>query len=106
MSRRPKARRARWRTRVARALFPNLVWSGAGTITRKTYFEFRASGVWVQMGGELQHGWAGTVPPTRWLLVVQDRRGRDHFLGVEAEVWERHDVGDVVTAEHPLIAIS
>jgi len=106
MKARPKTRRARWRTRVARALFPGLVWSGAGTIVRKNYFEFRTSGAWVQMGGELQSGWVGTAPLTRWLLVVEDLKGKQHFVGVEADVWERHDVGDVITADDPLIAIT
>lgn len=101
MKARPKTR---WRTRVARALFSGLVWSGAGTIVRKKYFEFRSAGSWVDMGGEMQHGWTGTVPPTRWLLVVEDLKGREHFVGVEADVWKRHDVGDVVTADDPLIA--
>lgn len=59
----------------------------------------------MEMGGEMQHGRAGTAPPARWLFIVDDLKGKEHFVGVEADVWERYDVGDVVTIEAPLIAI-
>ena len=103
---RQKTRRTRWRTRVARMVFPGLAWSGAGTISRKNFFEYRSGGAWVQMGGELQAGWAGAAPPTRWLLVVQDLKGKEHFVGVDADVWEQLQVGDVITAGNPLIDVS
>ena len=89
-----------------RRLFPRLVWSGAGVVARKSYFERGAGGGWMPMvPAHLQQGWvSGTVPP-RWVLVVTDSSGKEHAVAVAQEVWAAHDVGDVVTADDPLIDI-
>lgn len=87
----------------ARRLFPHSVWSGAGVIVRKKVFDSAVG--------------SGTVPvdfvpvrvtgvvPTRWVLVVQDAAGDEHGVDVDRTVWEVHQVGDVVSADNPLIRV-
>ena len=79
---------------------------GAGVIARKSYFERGASGGWMPMiPAQLQQGWvSGTVPP-RWVLVVEDSAGKEHVVAVASDVWKGHEVGDVVTADNPLVDI-
>jgi len=92
--------------KMARRLFPRLVWSGAGVIVRKNYFERVALGGWMpMMPAHLQQGWvSGTVPP-RWVLVVKDIADKEHVVAVAAEIWQSYDVGDLVTADDPLVDI-
>lgn len=89
-----------------RRLLPRLVWSGAGVIARKRYFERGVGGGWVPIvSAGLQQEWvSGTVPP-RWVLVVTDSVGKEHVVAVAPEVWASYEVGDVVKADNPLIDI-
>ncbi len=72
--------------KLARRFIPRLVWSGAGVVVRKSYFERGAGGGWMPMvPGHLQQGWvSGTVPP-RWVLVVKDIADKEHVVAVAAE---------------------
>lgn len=82
---------------------PNTVWSGAGVIVRKKSFDSAVG--------------SGTVPvdfipvrvtgvvPARWVLVVQDAAGEEHGVDVDRAVWDTHEVGDVITADNPLIKV-
>ncbi len=92
--------------KLARRFFPRLVWSGAGVVVRKSYFERGAGGGWMPMvPGHLQQGWvSGTVPP-RWVLVVKDIADKEHAVAVAAEIWQSYEVGDLVTANEPLVDI-
>ena len=92
--------------KLARRFFPRLVWSGAGVVVRKSYFERGAGGGWMPMvPGHLQQGWvSGTVPP-RWVLVVKDIADKEHVVAVAAEIWQSYEVGDLVTANEPLVDI-
>ena len=88
--------------KVGRRFFPAWVWSGAGTITRKTHLDAAEASGRVTVG-RFQPGFVSGVVDERWVLVVTDSRGKDHYVNVKGEVWERHDVGDVITAEDPLV---
>ena len=90
--------------RLARRVFPTRVWSGAGTITRKAHHDATPAGGRVTVGRYLT-GFVSGVVDERWILVVTDGDGKDHYVNVHSEVWEQHGVGDVVTADDPLINI-
>lgn len=90
--------------KLGRRLFPSWVWSGAGTITRKTHLEAAPAGGKVTVG-RYQTGFVSGVVDARWVLVVTDSSGKDHYVNVGLEVWERHDIGDVIDADDPLINI-
>ena len=90
--------------RWARRLLPNALWSGAGTVVRKGYFERGTGGGFVTVG-LFQPGFvSGRVPP-RWVVVVADEAGKEHYVGVEQTVGEQPEVGDVITKDDPLVEI-
>lgn len=45
---------------------------------------------------------SGTIP-ARWVVVVRDASGKEHFVNVEPKVWEQCEVGDVISADDPLV---
>lgn len=96
-------RAAPW-LRLARRMLPDVVWSGAGTVVRKAYFERGAGGGLVTVGRFQQGFVSGHVPP-RWVVVVADDAGKEHYVGVEQLVWEQCEAGDVITKQEPLIEI-
>ena len=53
----------------------------------------------------LQQGWVSGAVPPRWVLVVTDSGGKEHVVAVAPEVWASYEVGDVVSADNPLIDI-
>ena len=93
----------RW-LRWARRLLPSVVWSGAGVVVRKKCFDGAVGSgtVLVDLAPVRLIG----VIPVRWVLVVQDASGKEHGVDVDRTVWDVHEVGDVITAEHPLIEVS
>lgn len=88
--------------KLGRGFFPTWVWSGAGTITRKTHLDAAPAGGKVTVG-RYQTGFVSGVVDERWVLVVTDSSGKDHYVNVEPTVWERHEVGDVISADSPLV---
>jgi hypothetical protein len=44
---------------------------------------------------------SGTTEP-RWVLVVTDDRGKEHYLNVTSDVWDAYENGDLITPEEPL----
>lgn len=87
-----------------RRLLPNLVWSGAGTVVRKNHFQRGAGGGMVTVGRFQQGFVSGRVPP-RWVLVVADGTGKEHYVAVEQQVWDQYEVGDLVVKENPLVEV-
>ncbi len=45
---------------------------------------------------------SGNVP-ARWVLAVQDARQKEHYLNADRPAREGHEVGDVITAQDPLV---
>lgn len=95
------ARTALW-LRWARRLFPNTVWSGAGTVVRKNHFEPRVGGGMATVG-RFQQGFVSGLVPQRWVIVVADEAGKEHFVGVKQSVWDQYECGDVITEDDPLV---
>ena len=97
--------RARWRTRLARAVFPDLAWSGAGVIVRKRYFPGSTGKGWVHVPApdamSAPMFLSGPTKP-RWVLVVRTPKGKEHVVSVTEREWHHHQIGDVITREHPL----
>lgn len=92
--------------RVARRVLPGRVWSGAGVITGKFYRPPGvADGARVLVGRVMMANVSGVVPE-RWVLVVTDIRNVDHYVNVGHDIWEAHDVGDQIEADHPLIDVT
>jgi hypothetical protein len=103
--RRVRTRTPLWLSAARRAL-PGRVWSGAGEVTRKFYRPPGAvDGARVVVGRFLTANVGGVVPE-RWVLVVTDELGRDHYVNVGEEVWHAHDVGDEITRQDPLVDVS
>lgn len=82
---------------------PNLVWSGAGVVVRKRSFD-SAVGSGTVTVDIVPVRVTGVVPP-RWVLIVKDASGKEHGVDVDKAVWDALEVGDVVTADNPLIKI-
>ena len=97
------ARTSLW-LRWARWLLPSAVWSGAGTVVMKGSFERGTGGGFVTVGHFQQGFVSGPVPP-RWVVVVADEAGKEHYVGVEQTVWEKWELGDVITKDNPLVEI-
>ena len=95
-------RRTPWWIRLGRRLFG--VWDGAGVIVDKRHRDAYTGDVLVPTGRAPVYG-SGTVAE-RWVLVVRDSDGIDHYVNVGSAVWERHAVGDVITARDPLIDLN
>lgn len=92
--------------KLARRFFPRLVWSGAGVVVRKNYFERGAGGGWMPMiPAGLQQGWVSGAVPPRWVLVVKDLADKEHVVAVADEIWLSYEVGDSVTEDDPLVDI-
>jgi hypothetical protein len=87
--------------RLARRLFPGRVWSGAGIVVRKAHLDAYTGDARANTGVAVAYG-SGTIS-ARWVLVVKDDKGREHYVNVDPSVWECHGAGDVITAEHPLM---
>lgn len=90
--------------RCARRLLPSRVWSGAGTVVRKSYLDLGVGGGMVTVGRFAQGFVSGPVP-LRWVVVVVDEAGKEHYIAVEQSVGEQVEVGDVVTADDPLVEV-
>lgn len=88
--------------RLARRLVPGKVWDGAGEVVDKTYREPYTGDALVVTGRGMAYGSASTEE--RWVLIVRDPTGEDHFVNVDREVWDAHDIGASVTAASPLVA--
>ena len=100
--------RTRWSLRVARRLCPGRVWSGAGVVVRKVLKDsidvqdaYVTTFVVPVLSSSRVDGWV----PSRWLLVVQDSSGQEHYVNVHPQVWIDHEEGDVITAAHPLVEV-
>ncbi len=99
-------RRGSIRLLWARKLMPRLFWSGAGTIINKTRYDGAGGGV---SGAELANFWSGSLgvgsSPTRWILTVLDDSGKLHTVFVAERLWDEHYIGDVITADDPLLDV-
>ena len=80
-------------------------WSGAGTIVEKRFYDGGTPGPSL----EFNSPWNGFVmadsSPTRWILAVEDDSAKVHCVFVARLVWQRHHVGDVITATDPLVDV-
>ena len=88
-------------TRMARRFLPGRVWSGAGIIVRKAHREATAATALV-FPVKVPAVTEGPVAE-RWILVVLDESGEEHYVNVAYRTWEEHEIGDVITAEDPLV---
>jgi hypothetical protein len=89
--------------RLARKLLPRWVWSGAGTVTGRIYKPAGfATGAKVLVG-RVMTGHVSGVVPERWVLVVSDDSGKEHYVNVAPDIWQRHEVGSVITPDRPLV---
>jgi hypothetical protein len=87
--------------RLARRLFPDRVWSGAGIVVRKVHLDAYTGDARANTGVAVAYG-SGMIS-ARWVLVVKDDTDREHYVNVDPSVWESHGEGDVVTADDPLV---
>lgn len=90
-----------WWLRVGRRLFPAYVWDGAGVVVDKSYREPYTGETLVAVGRGMDYG-SGTVEE-RWVLVVRDNTGEEHYLNVEKPIWDSHEIGDWISADDPLV---
>lgn len=90
-----------WWLRIGRRLFPESIWNGAGAIVDKAYRAPYTGDALVSTGKGMVYG-SGTVNE-RWVLVVKDSAGKDHYVNVEQQVWHNHSVGDTISANDPLV---
>lgn len=91
-----------WWLWIGRRLLPNRVWNGAGVVVDKRYRGPYTGEALVPVGrGGLDYG-SGTVA-ARWILVIKDKRGEEHYVNVGQQVWDQHREGDIITPDDPLV---
>lgn len=84
--------------------FPRLTWSGAGTVVRKVHRDAYTGETHANTGVAVGIGSATT--PARWVVIVRDESGTDHYVNVDPSVWEECEPGDVITANNSLVNLS
>ena len=87
-------------------MMPGLVWSGAGKVTLKSHY-FGNSDGWtgMEMANPIGNPIGVADSPVRWILRAQDNFGKVHDVFVGEQHWHQHHVGDVITADDPLLDV-
>jgi hypothetical protein len=88
---------------------PGHVWSGAGVVVNKRQVDGGESSaltsVVIPGQGTPQAGFYMAAHPARWILLGQDQAGKLHPVFVAPDVWQKHQLGDLITASEPLVHI-
>ena len=83
-------------------------WDGSGVIVAKRKFDGGASDFVssAEIPSLQQSGFYYMAPhPTRWVLVVRDQSGVQHPVFVAPSVWHRKRIGNLITAQDPLVDV-
>lgn len=86
---------------VGRRVLSRLFWDGTGTVARKVYVPSKEAGAWIIVPRVMTRYVRGFVPE-RWVLVVRSAAGMDHYVKIDAALWEQLADGDPITPEHEL----
>ena len=61
------------------------------------------AGVLVPVGRSFASVYGKVLP--RWVVIVRDEGGVDHYVNVSPNVWEFYQVGDIIPADAPLVDV-